>query len=75
MTCKGAWAEYSVTKPECCLQIDKDVPLDCAASGFINPLTATGFVENYKCRDGKGGIINTAAASSLGRMLNKLCQK
>ena len=32
-------------------------------------------VENYKSLGLKGGIIHTAAASSLGRMLNRWCQK
>ncbi len=41
----------------------------------MNPLTVIGFVQNYKSKNGKGGIIHTAAASALGRMLNQLCQK
>jgi NADPH:quinone reductase-like Zn-dependent oxidoreductase len=51
------------------------VPLTNAASGIVNPLTVIGFVQNYKSKNGKGGIIHTAAASALGRMLNQLCQK
>lgn len=41
----------------------------------MNPLTVIDFIENYKASGFKGGIVHTAAASSLGRMLNKLCQK
>lgn len=32
-------------------------------------------IENFKEIGGKGGIIHTAAASALGRQLNKLAQK
>lgn len=55
-------------------EIDKDVPSSSASSGIVNPLTVIGFVEHFKTLKCKG-IIHTAAASALGRMLNKLCQK
>ncbi len=48
--------------------------MSSAASGIVNPLTVIGFVEHFKELKCKG-IIHTAAASALGRMLNKLCQK
>ena len=50
------------------------MPLSSAASGIINPLTVVGQVEHFR-ELGKKGIIHTAAASALGRMLNKLCLK
>lgn len=37
-------------------------------------MTVIGLIDNFKSLEGKG-IIHTAAASSLGRMLSKLCQK
>jgi NADPH2:quinone reductase len=40
----------------------------------VNPLTAIGFVETFKSLGGKG-LIHTAAASSLGRQLNRLARK
>lgn len=52
--------------------IDEDVPLNCAASGVVNPLTVLGFYYTMK-ESNKHGIIHTAAASALGRQLNKLC--
>jgi NADPH2:quinone reductase len=59
--------------------IDEDVPIESAASGVINPMTVIGFVDTFrkwKNRSFTGkGLINTAAASSLGRMLNRFCQK
>lgn len=42
------------------------------ASMFVNPLTALGFVETAR-REGHKAIIHTAAASSLGQMLNRIC--
>lgn len=34
-----------------------------------------GFIENYKTHGLKGGIVHTAAASALGRQLNKYAQR
>lgn len=44
-----------------------------AASGIVNPLTVVGMVDIFNKTPGKKGIIHTAAASALGRMLNKHC--
>lgn len=59
--------------------MDAGVEAHCAASGLINPLTALGFVDIFRKYDKHGqkanGIIHTGAASSLGRMLNRLCIK
>src|SRR5690606_6659674 len=42
------------------------------ASFFVNPMTALAMVETMRA-DGHKAIVHTAAASSLGRMLNRLC--
>jgi NADPH2:quinone reductase len=42
------------------------------ASAFVNPLTALGMVETMR-REGHKALVHTAAASSLGQMLNKIC--
>lgn len=55
-------------------EIDQDVPTSSACSGIVNPLTVVGFIENYK-KNGYKGMIHTAAASSLGKMLVKACIK
>ncbi|WP_454727023.1 MULTISPECIES: zinc-binding dehydrogenase [Cupriavidus] len=49
------------------------VPAD-GASSFINPLTALGMTETMR-REGHQALVHTAAASNLGQMLNKICQK
>lgn len=75
----GTWAEYTVSNVDGVWPIDNDVPIESAASGVVNPITVIGFVDTYrkwqnKTATGKG-LINTAAASALGRMLNKYCIK
>jgi hypothetical protein len=58
--------------------VTEDVPIESAASGVVNPVTVIGFIETFRKCNNKGstgkGIINSAAASALGRMLNKICQ-
>lgn len=72
----GCWAEYMVTKAAMCVPLSKKVLLDQAAMMFVNPMTALAFFDIYKTLSNtskkKGGIINTAAASALGRMIIKL---
>merc|ERR1711957_925209 len=43
-----------------------------AASSFVNPLTALGFVHTMR-RDGHTALVHTAAASQLGQMLTRIC--
>ena len=70
----GSWGEFAVSSPDTSFAIDKDVTLTSAASGIVNPLTVVGMIDIYQKTAGKKGIISSAAASSLGRMLNKRCQ-
>jgi len=67
----GSWADYATTS--FFLEIDDDVPLSSAASGMVNPLTVLGIIHTVKTKK-YTGIINTAAASALGRQLNKICK-
>lgn len=70
----GSWGEFAAAQPDKCFPLDEDVSLQSAASGIINPLTVIGMTEIYEATAGKKGIIHTAAASALGRMLNKRCK-
>lgn len=63
-----------MASPDTSFAIDEDVDLTSAASGIVNPLTVIGMIVNYNKTPGKKGIIHTAAASSLGRMLNRYCK-
>ena len=44
------------------------------ASAFVNPLTALSMVETMRL-EGHKALVHTAAASNLGRMLNRICLK
>lgn len=70
----GGWSHYAVAVADVCIAIDDDVPVSSAASGVVNPLTVLGFIDETRRRKQKS-IVHTAAASALGRMLNKICQK
>ena len=70
----GSWGEYAVTIPFLAFPLTEDVPVHSAASGIVNPLTVIGMTSIYEDKPHKKGIIHTAAASALGRMLNKRCQ-
>lgn len=68
----GTWCEYAVSLPFLTFEISQDVPLSSAGCGIITPLTAIGFLDVLK-HSGFKGIIQTAAASTLGKMVNRLC--
>jgi len=57
-----------------CLLLPPDATPADGASCFVNPLTALGMVETMR-REGHSALVNTAAASNLGQMLNRLCLK
>lgn len=68
------YAEYRVMKAKQCLPMHDGVTAKEGASCFVNPLTALGFVETMKL-EGHTAMVHTAAASNLGQMLVKICQK
>ncbi|MCK7468799.1 MAG: hypothetical protein MZU91_12200 [Desulfosudis oleivorans] len=55
----------------CCCCRPGTTPAE-GASCFVNPLTALGMVETMR-REGHTALVHTAAASSPGQMLNRLC--
>ncbi len=68
----GMWADYVVTSAKGgALPLAKSVSLEQGAMSIINPLTATAFLEIAK-KGGHKTIVLTAAASSLGQMVNRL---
>jgi NADPH:quinone reductase len=69
----GMYAQYRVAKMADCLLLPPGATSRQGASAFINPLTALGMVETLR-REGHSALVHTAAASSLGHMLNRLCQ-
>ena len=67
-----AYGSYAYADAAMCMPVGADVTPAQAASSFVNPMTALGFVETMKL-EGFTGIIHAAAASNLGQMLVKIC--
>ena len=68
------YSEYRTVPASNCLIFPDDVTPREAAASFVNPLTALGMVETMRS-EGHSALVHTAAASNLGQMLNRLCQK
>jgi NADPH:quinone reductase len=66
------YSDYRRVHVSQCLDLPDGTPASAAASCFVNPLTALCMVETMRA-EGHHGLVHTAAASNLGRMLNKLC--
>lgn len=68
----GVWSEYVVKSVKGgVLPLKKSLSLEQGAMSIINPLTATAFIDIAKTKRHKS-ILLTAAASTLGRMVNRL---
>jgi len=68
------YAQYRVIKAKEVLPLPDGTTAEEGASCFVNPLTSLGMTETMK-REGHKALVHTAAASNLGQMLNKICQK
>ncbi|WP_375426921.1 zinc-binding dehydrogenase [uncultured Sphingomonas sp.] len=55
-----------------CIVLPEGASAADGASMFVNPLTALAMVETMRA-EGHTALIHTAAASNLGRMLNRIC--
>jgi NADPH:quinone reductase-like Zn-dependent oxidoreductase len=70
----GSWAEYMVTKAGMCFPLGNKVSDEQGSMSLVNPLTALAFFEIAKQNKHKA-LINNAAASALGRMVELLGKK
>jgi NADPH:quinone reductase len=70
----GMYSQYRVVHAAACLVLPDGATARDGASSFVNPLTALGMLETMR-REGHSALVHTAAASNLGQMLVKLCQK
>ena len=70
----GTWAEYMVTSAGMCFPLHKSISFEQGSMSLVNPLTAIEFFKIIKEKDHKG-LINNAAASALGRMIEILGKK
>ncbi len=74
----GTWAEYFLAEAKSCLPLKKNVPMEQGACMIVNPLTAVGLLDtarSYNKSVGGGrALVQSAAASQLGRMVIKLAR-
>jgi len=68
----GMYSQYRCVDAAFCLELPAGTPAVDGASAFVNPMTALGMVETMR-REDHVALVHTAAASNLGRMLNRLC--
>ncbi len=66
----GSWAEYMVTPEYNCIPLIDKVTLEQGATFFVNPLTACGLT-SIAIKEKRNGIVQTAAASALGKMIQR----
>jgi NADPH:quinone reductase-like Zn-dependent oxidoreductase len=67
----GMWAEYLVTSAQLCVPLSRQVDMEQGATMLVNPLTAWALMEEARLGRHRA-VVQTAAASSLGRMLVRL---
>jgi NADPH:quinone reductase len=70
----GTWAEYMVTPASRCVPLPDEISDEQGSMLLVNPMTAVAFFDMAR-RGGHRAIINTAAASALGRMVELLGKK
>jgi NADPH:quinone reductase-like Zn-dependent oxidoreductase len=68
------YSQYKVAKAVEALVLPSGTTAKQAASCYVNQLTALSMVEVMR-REGHKALVHTAAASNLGQMLNKICQR
>jgi NADPH:quinone reductase len=68
------YTQYRAVDASACLVLPEGTTARDGASSFVNPMTALGMTETMR-REGHSALVHTAAASNLGQMLVKLCQK
>ena len=69
----GMYCQYRCMSANNCLLMDDQTTPEEAATSFVNPMTALGFIETMKL-EGHEALIHTAATSNLGQMLIKICK-
>lgn len=70
----ATYGQYRTLNVAQCLALPEGVTPRQGAACFVNPLTALGMTETMKL-EGHTALVHTAAASNLGQMLVKLCNR
>lgn len=68
----GIYSQYVCVDLSQVNPMPEGVSAEQAASNFVNPMTALAMLETARS-EGHSAMINTAAASNLGQMINRLC--
>ena len=68
----GMYSQYRCVNINQCLALRDNTSAEQGASCFVNPMTALGMVETMRM-EGHSALVHTAAASNLGKMLNRIC--
>lgn len=66
----GTYGQFAIAPAAQCLPMNEQISYEHASMSFVNPLTAIAMLDVLKQKKSKA-VILTAAASSLGRMLNR----
>jgi NADPH:quinone reductase-like Zn-dependent oxidoreductase len=66
------YTQYRCVRAGDCLPLPPGSDAADGASSFVNPMTALGMLETMRA-EGHTALVHTAAASNLGRMLNRIC--
>lgn len=69
----GAYADHVAVPAAACLPLPDGASPAAGAASFVNPMTALAMVETMRT-EGHTALVHTAAASTLGQMLVRLCR-
>ncbi len=68
----GCWAQYTIQPADALVVVGNHLDLEAAAMSMVNTKTVMGFWHIIST-EGHKAVIQTAAASALGKMLQRLC--
>ncbi len=68
----GSWAEWAVVPARQAVPVPRDLPVEQAAMSFVNPVTAHVLTRRVLRVPRGAWLLQTAAASALGRMVVRL---
>ena len=69
----GTWAEYTLTHARTAIPLKEKLSLEQGSMMLVNPLSVIALIDIAKKKSSRA-IANTAAASALGQLLNKMCK-
>lgn len=70
----GTWAEYMVTPAKLCIPLRRNVTVEQGAAMIVNPFSAWALMDEAR-RARARAVVQTAAASALGGMINQLAAR